>query len=46
MVVTGSINGVEPYVRPGTTPLHMAAQNGNIHIIRVLLQVPLSTCIN
>ena len=28
MVVTGSINGVEPYVRPGTTPLHMAAQNG------------------
>ncbi len=42
IVVTGSINGVELYVRPGTTPLHMAAQNGNFHIIRVLLQVPLS----
>ncbi len=43
MVVTGSIVEGEPNVRPGTTPLHMAAQNGNISIIRALLQVSFST---
>jgi len=40
MVVTGSVNGGESYLQPGTTPLHIAARHGNIGIIQALLQVP------